>query len=387
VRSRRSATAVVLLTLALAGCGGADDTSLPAVTVDAPTSDARQAPPAPPAAAVIAEALAPPKPAGNPDGTAEVPAEARAVDTSNPNYVIGDGTPANCTSEAVVDAVAAGGIITFDCGPAPITIVLTQTAKMVNAHADVVIDGGGLVTLSGGGERRILYLNTCDEAQGWTTSHCNNQEHPQLVVQNITFADGNSTGELTEGGGGGAIFVRGGRFRVVSSTFLRNRCDDTGPDLGGAALRVFDQYNSEPVYVVSSTFGGADGDGGVCSNGGAVSSIGVSWEILNSVMTFNQAIGNGANPADAGTPGGGSGGAIYIDGNTINVRVAGSIITDNVAREGGSAIFFVSNDRTGHLSIESSILERNPRGTFQTQPGIFYLGRSDAPSISGSSVT
>ena len=54
---------------------------------------------------------------------------------------------------------------------------------MVNTSARVVLDGGGLVTLSGQGERRILYMNTCDRAQVWTTSHCNDQAEPKLVVR------------------------------------------------------------------------------------------------------------------------------------------------------------------------------------------------------------
>src|SRR3954470_19792340 len=68
-------------------------------------------------------------PAGNPDGHCTVPAEAQAEDTSNPTTVVGDGTPASCTSDAVVSAVAAGGIVTFSCGPDPITITLDRTAK------------------------------------------------------------------------------------------------------------------------------------------------------------------------------------------------------------------------------------------------------------------
>ncbi|HST67501.1 MAG TPA: hypothetical protein VLM05_20190, partial [Mycobacteriales bacterium] len=115
---------------------------------------------------------------------------------------------------------------------------MTQTAKVVNAHPSLVLDGGGKVTLSGGGVRRILYQNTCDAKQGYTTSHCQDQATPKLTVQWLTFTGGNSTGDMTEGGGGGAIFVRGGRFAVIDSVFTGNRCDSTGPDLGGAALRV-----------------------------------------------------------------------------------------------------------------------------------------------------
>lgn len=331
-----------------------------------------------------------PKPApflaGNPDGRATVPAEARAVDTRHPTRVIGHGTPGSCTSKAVVAAVAAGGIIRFSCGPRPVTITMKATAKIKNAHGPrIVLDGGGLVTLSGGGRRRILYMNTCDAAQGYTTSHCQDQDTPRLTVQNLTFADGNSTGEKTEGGGGGAIFVRGGRFKVVNSKFVRNRCDRTGPDLGGAAIRVLSQSKNRPVYVVHSTFGGAVGQGGACSNGGALSSIGVSWVVLNSVLSHNSAIGVGANPAKAGTPGGGSGGAIYTDGNRFTVRIAGSVVTNNSAREGGGAVFFVSNDRTGSMRIESSTLRHNRSGRFETRgyPGIFFLGARN-PTLTGS---
>jgi hypothetical protein len=277
----------------------------------------------------------------------------------------------------VVKAVAAGGIITFDCGPAPVTITMTATAKLKNTHTPVVLDGGGRVTLSGGGKRRILYMNTCDQAQGWTTSHCQDQDTPRLTIQNLAFTGGNSTGLTAEGGGGGAVFVRGGHVKVVNSRFTGNRCDRTGPDLGGAAMRVLEQGGGQPVYISGSTF-----TGGVCSNGSALSSIGVSWTVLNSVFTGNTAVGNGANPARAGTPGGGSGGAIYLDGNRFTLTLDGTLIEKNHAREGGGAVFFVSNDRTGTLIIRNSTLRKNPSDGFENLPGIFYLGGGD-PKITG----
>ncbi len=203
-------------------------------------------------------------------------------------------------------------------------------------------------------------MNTCDPAQIWTTSHCQNQDHPSLTIQNLHFTQGNSTGETYEGGGGGAVFVRGGRVKVIDSFFTANRCDATGPDLGGAALRVLSQFDGLPVIVAGSTFGGSPANGNTCSNGAALSSIGVSWQVYNSVFTDNTAIGSGANPQRPGTPGGGSGGAIYLDGNRFTLDLAGSIVRDNTANEGGGAIFFVSNNRTGELRINTSVLERNP---------------------------
>ena len=313
----------------------------------------------------------------------KVPSAGKAVDTSSPDRWVGNGTPASCTSAAVVRAVKKGGIIRFRCGPDPIRIVMKATAKVVNTSKRVVLDGEGKVTLSGAGKRRILYQNTCDKNQIWTTSHCNDQSYPKLVVQHLRLVQGNSTGKKLDGGGGGAIFARGGRLKIVDSTFVRNRCDKSGPDLGGAAVRVLDQFHDLPVYVVGSRF-----KGGRCSNGGALSSIGVSWSVYNSVFTKNKAIGHGANPARAGTKGGGSGGAIYNDGNTMRLYVAGTTMTDNHANEGGGAIFYVSNDRSGTMSLTDSQLARNPSAGFETSglPGMFVLAADGQPVISGTTL-
>jgi hypothetical protein len=139
---------------------------------------------------------------------------------------------------------------------------------------------------------------------------------------------------------------------------------------------VFSQYQGLPVYVVNSTFGGREGYGNVGSNGGGLSSIGVSYTVINSLFSHNLAIGNGANPAHPGTPGGGSGGAIYNDGNTFTLSLCGTKIEHNHANEGGGAIFFVSNDRTGSLIIKHCVLTDNPSDGFETPgyPGIYFLG-------------
>ncbi|HEY5360089.1 MAG TPA: hypothetical protein VIJ82_20795 [Streptosporangiaceae bacterium] len=353
--------------LAGSAAPAADAASAAAPAVATPAPSPR--PTAPPSASTSPPAAHLP-PAGNPTGHAYVPPAARAVNTSHPTHVIGRGTPASCTSAAVVRAVAKGGVITFNCGPNPVTITMRATAKVVNTSQRVVLDGGGKVILSGGGQRRILYMNTCDPKQVWTTSHCQDQATPRLTVQNLTLENGNATGSDITGGSGGAVYAEGGLFKVVSSRFINNRCYPKGPDLGGAAIRAFEEWQGRPVYIVHSTF-----TGGVCSNGGALSSIGVSWTVLNSLLARNHAIGWGANPASAGAPGGGSGGAIYNDGDAYTLTVAGTIIRHNHAREGGGAIFFVSNNLTGTLHISHSVLHDNPSAGFHNFPGtIFYLG-------------
>ena len=324
---------------------------------------------------------------GNPTGHFPVPPAGRAVNTAHPNHVIGDGRPASCTSAAVVHDVAVGGIITFDCGSKPVTIVMAATATVTKTRHLVVLDGGGLVTLSGEGKRRILYSDTC--AGTWSTDDCVDQPYPRIAVQNITLKDGyDGTHQATctanapacwYGGvdGGGAIYVEGGQFRAVNSRFLDNRCYGYGPDLGGGAIRALAQYENRPVYITDDTF-----SGGRCSNGGALSSISVQWDVLNAEFTNNEAIGWGANPASHGTPGGGSGGAIYLDGRNDNVLIAGTVMDNNSAREGGGAVFDVVDTGWGALTFNESHLHDDTSGEFQTFPGVYYnLDGHDGPPV------
>ncbi len=319
----------------------------------------------------------PPRPLpvpGNPDGNAPIPAGAGEMDTSNPDRVIGTGTPGSCTSQAVVDTIALGGIITFDCGPDPVTIGMTDTALIYNdTGPEIVVDGGGLVTLDGLDQRRILYMNTCDPALVWTTTRCDIQEFPRLTVQNLTFINGNSGSDQA---GGGAIHVQGGQFQAVNSRFFSNVCATTGPDVGGAGVRLILMYPGASSYIINSTFGGSPDLGNQCSNGAAVSTLHASVAILNSYFSYNTATGWGANPAASGTPGGGNGGTLYADGLTMVMRLAGTLIENGTAPEGGAGVFFVSNNLTGNLIIEDSTIRTSPSGGFWTNPylSIFYLG-------------
>ncbi len=332
-------------------------------------------------------APAPAKPThyGNSGGTAPVPPAARAVGTAHPNHVIGNGTPASCTSAAVVKAVAKGGIITFNCGPSAVTIMMTATAKVVNSHRRTVIDGGGRVTLNGGGKHRILYMNACDPKQTITTNDCWEQKWPQLVVQNLTFRNAYSGVHQTKTSyyGGGAIYAQGGQLKVVNSGFIGDRCYRYGPDLGGGAIRAVGMHMSTPIYINHDTF-----RGNACSNGAALSGLYANFNVIDSFFRGNRAIGWGQNPKQSGTPGGGSGGAIYTDGNSYNLVIAGTVMRYNSAREGGGAIFFVVDGGPGTLTIEyASHLGHNPSGQFQNAPGIFDSvdGHDVPPVVKGGS--
>lgn len=305
--------------------------------------------------------------------------------------VVGTGTAASCTTTALEAAVKDGGVVEFRCGTSPVTITLTQTLYTCNtstcahpwqggAPVDyLVLDGGGLVTLSGGGARGIFYANTCQESFGWLSSTCNQETRPRIVMRNLTFADGNAQSPppgLADVGGGGAIAMRGGTLVVEDTTFRNNRTVTAHSDWGGGAVRVTGMVAT--ATITRCTFAGNRG-----ANGGGLSSLGAPVQITASTFTGNTATGSGASSGL-----GGNGGAVYFDGTSETVRVTRSTIKGNVAPEGGSGIFYVSNSRTGQLTVEGSTITGNTGETFWTSPyhDIFYLGRTGLPAVSTSTI-
>src|SRR6188508_483168 len=116
---------------------------------------------------------------GGDAGAPEAVCEAAALaDVSSPDSVVGDGSPGSCTEAALRSAAEAGGAIVFDCGPDPVTIGVTAT---ITFSAESVVDGGGLVTLDGGGAARIFYLDSDY-----------NTATPRLTVQRLTFTGGSA---------------------------------------------------------------------------------------------------------------------------------------------------------------------------------------------------
>lgn len=109
--------------------------------------------------------------------------------------VVGNGTATSCTTTALVTAVAGGGEISFNCGAAPHTIVLPT--PLIITSAQTIIDGGGLITLQGGGGRIIDHFTT------------GNSGSSRLELRNLTITGGRASGGGTDQsafkGSGGAI--------------------------------------------------------------------------------------------------------------------------------------------------------------------------------------
>lgn len=254
-------------------------------------------------------------------------------DVSQPTTVVGDGTPASCTGAQLQAAATIGGTIVFNCGNSPAIITLASPIIFKKA---TVLDGGGLITLSGGGSGRILFF---DSAYDLTT--------PRLVVQRLTFRDGSSPRTNNDtADGGGAIYRDGGSLTVIDCAFINNRAPSSGPDLAGGAIYGF---GGGETIIVGSTF-----TGNSASDGGAVGSLNGDLIILNSSFTENSATGTGGNPGQ-----GGCGGAVYMDGGDEKTVLCGVTIAHNQAGAIGGGIFRVSNDNTGTFSMDTSTIDSN----------------------------
>lgn len=292
-----------------------------------------------------------------PPAICAVPAEGQLVDTSTPKTVVGTGTPGSCTEVALRNAIQGGGIITFDCGAAPHTITVNNELRIDNHAGDVVLDGGGKITLSGGGASRILWLDACTDP---ISTRCDLDPHPSLTVQRLIFKDGhvrdtvaNTKGVKT---GGGAIYRRGGLLKVIDCDFYANTCDESGQDVSGGAIT---SQHTQKTLIVGSNF-----KGNACANGGAVGSLQAALAIFNSVLVENAATGSGGNrvpdAAHAGDTGGngGNGGAIVVDGQNNVVELCGVSLSRNQAHYAGAALF-----RTGYageaLSLRKSVVDAN----------------------------
>jgi hypothetical protein len=257
-----------------------------------------------------------------------------AVDTSGATTV-GSGTPGGCSAAALLSAVGANnGAIRFNCGGAPHTITLSS---QLSIDTDLVIDGGGLITLSGGGTTRIVDFRPPFE------------QPRTLTVQNLTFRDG-STAALpgTTTDSGGAAIYRGtyGTLNVIDCNFFDNVGPAVGQDVAGGAIYSF---GDTTTTIVGSVF-----TNNRCSSGGALGFLFGHLTLVNSILDGNSATGTGGNPGS-----GGNGGAIYSDGNNQTMSICGSSLSNNTANARGGGFMRVSNNGVGPLTIDRSTIHGN----------------------------
>jgi len=323
--------------------------------------------------------------AGNPDGkctSLALPGEAQPANTSQPTTVVGTGTAASCNFAALSSAVSKGGIITFDCGPEPVTIPVTATltpptsnAYAKQAPVSTVIDGGNKVVLDGGNAVQIINWT---HAGSWrvnkdtlTLQHIqliNGKATPKAAIPACPPSGGISNTQCSTGfddGEGGALYVRDGNLRVIDCTFANNQAALLGPDTGGGAIYI--NGTGSPSYIVQSTF-----LNNKASNAGAIGMLWAGAFVLNSLFEGNSAVGTGANSSDPSqctcinngqnqVGSGGNGGAIYKDGGDgVNLTICGTQIRGNSANEFGAAVFLTADGSKAELIVDDSLLTNNP---------------------------
>jgi hypothetical protein len=214
--------------------------------------------------------------------------------------VVGTGTAASCTDADLNAALAGGGLVTFNCGPDPVTIDISKGTGTKTISADTTIDGGGLITISGGNAVRVFSIN-CG-----TISDCG----VNVTVENLTIANGHCPGAP----GGGGIYNTGRSLIVTNSTFTGNSCP-----VGGAIANF---NGSGSLTVTNSTFADNVGIVGIDSIGAGIYNDAGVVTVANSTFT-----GNGSSVAP------GQGGGIYND--TGSLTVSNSTFTGNSASMGG----------------------------------------------------
>ncbi len=281
-----------------------------------------------------------------------VPAAA-PVEVVNPT-VLGNGSPGSVTRAQIQAALDLGGQITFNMGTEPQTIVLDQELVITR---EVVLDGAGLVTLSGADATRVLrVVPAWDPNDGYTAT-----------LQRLRIERGQTPpGAPFEDSGAGILAPGGGAWQatslvVVDCEFTNNHAVTEAQDSGGGAIYAI---GLDRLVLADCVFEGNTG-----SNGGAVYSLG-SREVIITDSTFlgNTATGDDGNPGN-----GGNGGALGVDGAARTVRVCGTFFRNNTANAYGAGFFSVMYDDSSLTEFVGCSFEGNLNPTTDQFAGGAYI--------------
>lgn len=315
--------------------------------------------------------------------------------------VVGTGSPGSCTEAALAAAMNNGGSVTFSCGGAPHTIVLSS-AKTVTTFIDpeegdrvpadpTIIDGGSLITLDGNGVTHHFEL-PCDFLVCGTQSltlrnltlingvNSNDQgsvhvDRGSLTVENCTFDNNQSTRSTFGRGGaiGGSFALDGNSLTVSNSTFTNNYAGPSSP--GGAVWASMGSSTGNAATISGSHFENnfAPQSGGAVyiSNGRVTisstdfvdnstgTSTGGALRVLPDDDSVTHALSNLSFTGNrSGTTANAGGGALHVSGTGVTVIVSDSNFTDNHASSDGGAILNGVSS-TGLLRVQDSVLSGN----------------------------
>ena len=290
--------------------------------------------------------------AGTPTGC---PGRLQPVEPVAPVQVVGTGSSASCTEQALRDAVqavnAGGGTVTFDCGGSH-TITLTSSLPIESgADHTIVIDGGGELTISGGATTRIFDLDN----------------HTNFVVQRLTLADGfvaAGEAEVKNRPSNSGAAIRHpwfGTLKAIDVRFENNHCASRVDEIGGGAIfagGLTEAVLSGCTFVNNSA-----------SNGGGILNRGSTLTIVDSVFQDNGALSTGSGQF-------GNGGGVYIDGMNYEnpggaFTMCGTVFTGNTAMTHGSGMFSYFYEGS-QSTITDCVFDANKFGNPESGSGALY---------------
>jgi hypothetical protein len=253
-----------------------------------------------------------------------------AASAYNPQQVvIGDGTAASCQTEEAANAlgaaVAAGGEISFNCGPDPVIITSNTNAT----DQTVVVNGGGLITLSGEDLRQLFYVFGGGN----------------LTLNDIILIDGNA-------GSGGAIAVGPQASVTINRSFVTS--NEAATHGGGI-------HNQGMLTINNSTLGSniATGDGGGIYNAGGHVHLHFSY------LISNQAVNGGGIHSNSGT--------LIVQTSAFRSNIAYNLGGGVLA--GGNDVEFVNNTFSNNRADTGGGLHKN--GTVTLTNNTFNENRAD----------
>ncbi len=181
---------------------------------------------------------------------------------------------------------------------------------IVGGNIGLKIDGGNKITLSGGGNVRVIHIPGLMD----------------MSIENLTIADGKADT-------GGGIRTNGG-ITLRNVTFRNN----TATSNGGAIWS-----NEQLVFVDSCTFEGNKADAAAGFGGAIFSQIAAELVVVNSTFTNNQAARGGA----------------IVTAQMAWARIYNSTISGNKASLGGGLFLGTANFDTAAFVLKNTIVAGN----------------------------
>lgn len=250
------------------------------------------------------------------------------------NAVVGNGSPASCT-EAAFDAALAtasngGGVITFNCGPNPVTISFTVAKTVVLGN--VTIDGGGRIVLKAGNNERHFFAGsgvtfrlrniTLREGDALVSGGALELSGATVTLDNVQLL--NNASLVT----GGAIYCYDGTLTVNNSTLQGN----TAAERGGAI------YNDGCTVTIANSTLRSNRTLNSISQGGAI------FNQTAGQLTINQTLLQDNQSPD--------GGGLYVASGS-SATLTGATLRANHGGYGGGL------ENSGEVSITQSLLDGN----------------------------